>query len=59
MGGGPMTGGRTKAHPGWRMVAAIVEAPEGNVFFKLVGPEATAREMEESFRDMLTTAVKI
>lgn len=59
MGGGPMTGGRTKAHPGWRMVAAIVEAPGGNVFFKLVGPEATARDMEESFRDMLTTAVKI
>ena len=54
-----MTGGRTKAFPGWRMVGAIIEAPEGNVFFKLVGPDATAREMEESFRGMVSTAVRI
>lgn len=59
MGGGPMTGGRTKAFPGWRMVGAIIEAPQGNVFFKLVGPEATARAMEEGLRNMLTAAVKI
>ena len=59
MGGGPMTGGRTKPFPGWRMVGAIIEAPEGNVFFKLVGPDATARAMEESFRGMISTAVKI
>jgi hypothetical protein len=58
MGGGPMTGGRTKAFPGWRMVGAIIEAPQGNVFFKLVGPETTAREMEAAYRGMLTTAVK-
>jgi hypothetical protein len=58
MGGGPMTGGRTKAFPGWRMVGAIIEAPEGNVFFKLVGPDETARAMEESYREMLATAVK-
>lgn len=59
MGGGPMTGGRTKDFPGWRMVGAIIEAPGGNVFFKLVGPEATAREMEAAYREMLSTAVKI
>ena len=59
MGGGPMTGGRTKAYPDWRMVGAIIEAPEGNVFFKLVGPEATARVMEESYRAMLGAAAKI
>jgi hypothetical protein len=59
MGGGPMTGGRTKAFPGWRMVGAIIEAPEGNVFFKLVGPDATARAMEESYRAMLGAAEKI
>lgn len=59
MGGGPMTGGRTKAYPGWRMVGAIIEGPEGNIFFKLVGPEMTAGQMEESFRQMLSTAVKI
>ena len=59
MGGGPMTGGRTKAFPGWRMVGAIVEAPGGNVFFKLVGPEQTAREMEQAYREMLGSAVKL
>lgn len=59
MGGGPMTGGRTKAFPGWRMVAAIIEGPQGNIFFKLVGPETTAGQMEEGFREMLSTAVKI
>jgi hypothetical protein len=59
MGGGPMTGGRTKAFPGYRMVGAIIVAPQGNVFFKLVGPETTARAMEESFREMISTAVKI
>lgn len=59
MGGGPMTGGRTKPYPGWRMVGAIIEAPDGNVFFKLVGPSATARAMEESYRAMLTAAARI
>ena len=59
MGGGPITGGRTKAYPGWRMVGAIIEAPEGNVFFKLVGPAATARTMEASYRAMLAAATKI
>jgi hypothetical protein len=59
MGGGPMTGGRTEACPGWRMVGAIMEAPEGNVFFKLVGPDATARAMEKSYRAMLMAAAKI
>ena len=59
MGGGPMTGGRTKAFPGWRMVGAIIEGPQGNIFFKLVGPEATATQMEDGFREMLGTAVKL
>jgi hypothetical protein len=38
--GGPMmqsTGKKT----GYRLLGAIVEAPEGNVFFKLTGPAAT------------------
>ncbi|RKZ12590.1 hypothetical protein DRQ53_08875 [bacterium] len=59
MGGGPMTGGRTKAFPGWRMVGAIVEAPGGNVFFKLVGPQQTAQTMEEGLRAMLDKAARI
>ncbi len=33
--------------------AAILEAPEGNLFFKLTGPVYTAREMNRKFKAML------
>ena len=59
MGGGPMTGGRTKAMEGYRMVGAIVEAPEGNVFFKLTGPQATARVMEADLREMIGDITRV
>ena len=59
MGGGPMTGGRKKAMPDHRMVGAIVQAPQGNVFFKLTGPQATAEAMEEGLRAMLDEATTI
>lgn len=59
MGGGPMTGGRTQAQPNHRLVGAIVVGPEGNTFIKLVGPEKTARVMEEQLRAMLAAATKI
>jgi hypothetical protein len=59
MGGGPMTGGRTEAKEGYRMVAAIVEAPGGNVFIKLTGPDTTARKMEEDLREMIGSVRKV
>jgi hypothetical protein len=46
--GGPMmqsTGKRT----GYRLLGAIVEAPEGNVFFKLTGPAATVGAAKADF----------
>lgn len=52
LGGGPMTGGRTKAEPGYRLVGAVVEGPAGRAFLRLVGPEATARRMEAEMRAM-------
>jgi hypothetical protein len=39
--------------PGFRMLGAIVEAPEGNVFFKLTAPEATARAAAPEFEALL------
>jgi len=54
--GGPMSQAPKTPMEGWRMVGAIIEAPHGNVFFKLVGPAATARAMEEDFRNMVLTA---
>ena len=52
--GGPMmqsTGGR----PGYRLLGAIVEAPEGNVFFKLTGPAATIAAAEASFEALVSS----
>jgi hypothetical protein len=54
--GGPMmqsTGQKT----GYRLLGAIVEAPEGNVFFKLTGPAATVAAAQAEF-DALVASVK-
>lgn len=48
---GPM-GPRT-AKPGFRLLGAIVEGPEGPVFFKLTGPEKGVRAAEKAFEKML------
>lgn len=41
------------AKENYRLVAAIIEAPEGNVFFKLTGPDYTSRVMIEAFMSMI------
>jgi hypothetical protein len=38
---------------GWRMLAAIAEAPRGMVFFKLTGPEAAVSDAEGAFDALL------
>ncbi len=53
--GGPMGGGGP-AKPGYRLVGVVLEAPEGNVFFKLTGPVATARAMEDDLMAMVRGA---
>lgn len=50
MPGAPPTTG-PKAH--YRMVAAIVDAPEGAHFFKLVGPDRTVSESRPAFEALL------
>ncbi len=51
-GGGPMMGPAIPK-PGSRLLGAIVEGPEGAVFFKLTGPEKTVAGAEKTFRKML------
>jgi len=54
--GGPMmqsTGKKT----GYRLLGAIVEAPEGNVFFKLTGPAATVGAAQADF-DALVASLR-
>lgn len=54
--GGPMMQSTGK-RPGYRLLGAIVEAPEGNVFFKLTGPAATVAAAEAPF-DALVSSVR-
>lgn len=51
-GGGPMMG-PANPKPGYRLLGAIVEGPEGAVFFKLTGPEKSVTAAEKPFRKML------
>ena len=52
--GGPMMQSTGK-RPGYRLLGAIVEAPEGNVFFKLTGPAATVAAAEAPFEALVTS----
>ncbi len=56
--GGPMSG-QTESKENYRMVGSIVETPEGNVFFKLTGPDYTARIMIEAYMAMIKQIKKI
>jgi len=55
--GAPMSPQKTPK-PGYRMVGAIVEAPEGNVFFKLTGPAKTVQAAHPVFQKMLQSLRK-
>lgn len=53
--GNPAAG--TYNEPNWRMLAAIVPAPESDYFFKLVGPAKTVAKWAKSF-DAFVNSVK-
>ncbi len=55
--GGPMQPNKTPK-PGYSLVGAIVEAPEGNVFFKLTGPAKTVKASRAAFDKMLASIKK-
>ena len=44
--------------PGYRMLAAIAEGPDGPIFFKLTAPKASTDAAEKDFRKMLATLAK-
>ncbi len=46
-------GSRAGPQTGQRLLGAIVSAPEGPVFFKLLGPEATLEEARADFDQLL------
>jgi len=52
---GPMMAVKAE-HPGWTLIGAVVPAPQGDVFFKLTGPNATVAKVHELFTEMLKSA---
>ncbi|ATB29320.1 hypothetical protein [Melittangium boletus] len=56
-GGGPMMG-PSSPKPGSRLLGAIVEGPEGPLFFKLTGSERTVNGAEKGFRKLVESVKK-
>jgi hypothetical protein len=57
-GGGPMMGQSSGPKSGYRLLGAIVEGPDGNVFFKLTGPAKTIAAAQDEFQAMLKSLKK-
>jgi len=47
-----------KKQPGFRLLGAIVEAPQGLVFFKCTGPTATIGKAQAEFDALLGSLAK-
>ena len=54
---GPMMQSQGKK-PGWRLIGAIIEAPDGLVFFKNVGPAATMEKARPQIEEMVKSIAK-
>jgi hypothetical protein len=53
--GGPMMGADQPKKPGYRLLGAIVQGPEGAVFFKLTGPDRTVAAARADFQKLLSS----
>jgi hypothetical protein len=57
-GGGAMMGQSSGSKASYRLLGAIAEAPEGEVFFKLTGPAKTVAAAQNEFQTMLKSLKK-
>lgn len=55
---GGMMGSPVVPKSDYVMAAAVLEAPQGNLFFKLTGPQRTATKMIEGFKAMMMAVKK-
>ncbi len=55
---GGMGGQPTVPKPGYRLLGAIVSAPEGPLFFKLTGPAAAVEEIKPHFDNLVASLKK-
>jgi hypothetical protein len=53
-----MQQGESVQHDSWGLTGAIVEGPQGDVFFKLTGPRATVDAASTDFNKMLSSIQK-
>jgi len=52
-GGMMMTGGPETVNPNYMLMAAIIQGPDANWFFKFTGPEETVRANAEHFQSLV------
>ena len=57
-GGGPMMGQSSGPKTGYRLLGAIVQTDEGEVFFKLTGPAKTVTAAQGEFQSLLKSLKK-
>lgn len=55
---GPMFDNGQAKKTGYKMMGAIIEAPEGNVFIKFIGPEKTVTKEDGVFKALLNSVKK-
>ena len=57
----PIMPGAPERHnsPGYRLLAAVVETPDGPWFFKLVGPQKTIGKWAESFDQFIRSVRRV
>jgi hypothetical protein len=53
-----MPGGPTTPKPGTKLLGAIVESANGNVYVRMTGPIATVKSADADFRKMIESAFK-
>jgi hypothetical protein len=53
--GGPMAKGATAPKPNYRLLGAIVEGPQGSIFFKFTGPAKTVAQNQAAFDKLLAS----
>jgi hypothetical protein len=53
-----MPGGPKTPQPGTKLLGAILESPNGDVFVRMTGPVATVKSADADFRKMVESAFK-
>jgi hypothetical protein len=56
---GPMMSGAVTRKEGYRLLGAIIEGPQGSVFFKTTGPSAAIGAAEEDFNRLVSSFVRM